>query len=338
VAAVGILVISSLLVLGVGCGRDSGRMALWPDFDLEGHRGARGLQPENTLQGFRAALAIGVTTLEMDVGISRDGVAVVHHDEGLSPAIARGKDGRWLQLPTPLIRQLTSEQLLDYDVGRIKPGSPYAARFPHQQSRDGSRILRLADVIAEAERISGGKIHYNIETKLSPEEPSWTVPPADFVETVVQVIRATGIESRSQIQSFDFRTLRYVSEQHPDIRTACLTTEESEDDNLHRLRPGPSPWTAGLDIDEFDGSTPHLVEAAGCAVWSPFQGDLNAADMARARTLGLKVIPWTVNEREEIEELLDLAVDGIISDYPDRVRNALSGRGMPLPTQYGDGG
>ena len=328
-----VVLIVLLALLAWGC--DRGTPPLAPGFDLQGHRGARGLFPENTLLGFRGALAIGVTTLEMDVGITQDGVAVVHHDEGLSAAIARGPSGGWLKQPTSLLRVLSWQKLQDIDVGRIKPGSIYAARFPRQQGSDGVRIPRLAYVLSEAEAISGGRIRYNIETKLDPDHPSWTASPVEFAEAIVAEIEAAGVGERTLIQSFDWRTLRHVAKHHPSIQTACLTTEQPGEDTVGRMQPGPSRWTAGLDVDDFEGSVPHLAQAAGCAVWSPFQGDLNPADMLLARELAVRVIPWTANEPEEIEAMLALGVDGIISDYPDRVREALNARGLPLPRRFG---
>ena len=319
---------------GWGCDRVTAVPALTPGFDLQGHRGARGLYPENTLMGFRAALEIGVTTLEMDVGITKDGVAVVHHDEALSAAIARAPDGGWLKQPTSLLRVLTWEKLQSVDVGRLKPGSQYGARFPLQQGHDGVRIPRLSIVLSESEAISGGQIRYNIETKLRPDQPSWTLAPIEFAEAVVAEVDAAGVAARTLIQSFDWRTLRHIAKNHPSIQTACLTTEQEGEDTVGRVQPGPSPWTAGLDLDDFDGSVPHLVHAAGCAVWSPFHGDLNPADLQRARELAVRVIPWTVNEPEEIDAVLALGVDGIISDYPDRVRLALTERSLPLPRRF----
>src|SRR5918998_2430248 len=117
-------------------------------FDLQGHRGARGHAPENTLPGFERALAMGVTTLELDVGVTRDGVVVIHHDRRLNPDVAR-KDGQWVAAPAPTISSLTYEEVKTYDVGRIRPGSEYAARFPHQKPIDGTRIPRLDNLLAK---------------------------------------------------------------------------------------------------------------------------------------------------------------------------------------------
>ena len=137
-------------------------------FDLQGHRGARGLAPENTLEGFAAALAIGVTTLELDLAMTKDGVVVVSHDSELNPDHTRGPDGQFLKTTGPAIRSLTLAELKRYDVGRLKPGSRYAANFPQQRQLDGVRIPALAEVFDLARRSGAEHVRFNIETKLTP--------------------------------------------------------------------------------------------------------------------------------------------------------------------------
>ncbi|HYD57244.1 MAG TPA: glycerophosphodiester phosphodiesterase family protein, partial [Burkholderiales bacterium] len=122
--------------------------------DLQGHRGARGLLPENTLAGFQRALELGVTTLELDIAITKDGVLVIHHDPTLNPDITRDASGRFLEARGPAIHSLTWEELQKYDVGRLKPGTPYARNYPDQQPVDGARIPRLADLF---EKVQGNR-------------------------------------------------------------------------------------------------------------------------------------------------------------------------------------
>ena len=303
-------------------------------FDLQGHRGARGLHPESSLEGFREALAIGVTTLEMDVGTTKDGVVVVHHDEQLHPEIARGPDGQWLAPPTPALVDISWEELQSHDVGHLQPGSAYAERFPDQQGRHGVRVPRFSAVLADAEQQSGRRIHYNVETKLSPDAPERSIGPAKLADALLRELREAGVEKRSTVQSFDWRSLRHVQKTAPELPTACLTSEDEDEDTLQRGKPGASPWTAGLDLDDFDGSVPRLVKAAGCDIWSPDFPHLDAEALAESHELGLKVLPWTVNEPADIEAVLALGVDGVISDRPDRVRKAMAARGMPLPRAY----
>ena len=172
-------------------------------FDLEGHRGARGLAPENTLPAFAKALSIGVTTLELDAGITEDGVVVVCHDRRLNPDIARGPDGRWLSGRTRTIRELTFQELQRYDVGRIRPGSDYSKRFQDQRRMDGVRIPRLADVFALVRHARNDAVRFNIETKISPLAPEDTVGPEEFARALIEVVRANGMASRTIVQSFD---------------------------------------------------------------------------------------------------------------------------------------
>ena len=311
-------------------------MAL-PAFDLQGHRGARGLAPENSIPGFERALAVGVTTLEMDSVMTADGTVVVYHDLALHPDRTRGADGRWLseEEPQPVLFELEGAALAGYDIGRLKPESKTAERFPEQQGVDAVRIPPLTDVLTRAEALSNGTIRYNIETKISPEKPALSPTPQRFAEALVAVIRSAGVVDRATVQSFDWRTLQAVQELEPTIPTVYLTAEQRWLDNVQRGRGGDSPWTAGLDVDDYDGSIPRLIQAAGGAVWSPFYRDLRPAELREARRLGLRVVVWTVNEPADMASLIDLGVDGIITDYPDRLRAVMEAKEMPLPPAFG---
>jgi len=266
---------------------------------LQGHRGARGHAPENTLPGFERALALGVDTLELDVGVTRDGVVVIHHDRRLNPDLARGPDGQWVSAPAPTIYTLSYQQLSMYDVGRIRPGSEYARRFPHQKPVDGTRIPRLQELFSKTKQT---KVRFNIETKLVPEAPDETLAPEPFARALIAEVRKAGVAARTTIQSFDFRTLAVVQREAPEITTAYLTSGKKGE------------------------AAPRMVHAAKGAIWSPGFQDLDARALAVARELGIKVIPWTVNEPADIARVLDMKVDGIISDYPDRVREMLRQR------------
>ena len=165
-------------------------------FDLQGHRGARGLAPENTLEGFATALKIGVTTLELDLGVTKDGVVVVSHDRVLNPDHTRGPDGAFLNVPGPAIRALTLAELKQYDVGRLKPGTAYAAAFPQQRAVDGARIPALSEVFALAKRLGANDVRFNIETKLTPTSSAETPAPEAFAAAVAAVVRDSGMAAR----------------------------------------------------------------------------------------------------------------------------------------------
>jgi len=306
-------------------------------FDLQGHRGARGLAPENTLPAFARALEIGVTTLELDAAITRDGVLVAHHDRRLNPALARGPGaGRrgWIGAPGPLIRDLTFAELSRYDVGRIDPASAYARRFPHQAALDGTRIPSLAELFALVRERGDEGVRFNIETKIDPRHPEETVGPEKFTVALVAAIRAAGLASRATIQSFDWRTLRIVQATAAEIQTVYLSSEQPPDQTLRGPPGAASPWTAGLRREDFP-STPAMVSAAGGRLWSPDHRDVDEAAASAAAALGVAFVPWTVNEPQDLARMLALGAAGVITDYPDRTAAALAARGIAFRTPAG---
>jgi glycerophosphoryl diester phosphodiesterase len=262
--------------------------------DVQGHRGARGHLPENTLPAFELAMKLGVTTLELDVGVTRDGVVVIHHDRGLNPAIARGPDGNWVDHATP-IRSFTFAELQQYDVGRLRPGSEYGAHFPRQKPIDGARIPRLADLF----RIADGDVRFNIEPKMDADALDETLPHEPFARALIAEIRKAGMEERASVQAFHWPLLKVV-ERETRMKTVYCT--------------------------EGAGSDPARVQAAGGKIWSPDFQTLTAAKIAAARKWNLWITVWTVNEPADIARMIAAGVDGMASDYPDRVLEALKNR------------
>jgi glycerophosphoryl diester phosphodiesterase len=295
-------------------------------FDLQAHRGGRGLMPENTLPAFEHALALGVDTLELDIGVTADGVVVIAHDPYLNPLIVRDAGGQFLPAGKgPLIRSLSFAQLQAYELGRIQPGTPYATTFATQQGRDGLRFPTLASLFARAKALGANEVRFNIETKLDPGRPEDTVSAEAMTRALLQVVREAGMAQRVTIQSFDWRSLQLVQQLEPRMSTAYLTIQTANTDNV---RDGT--WTAGLRIADH-GSVPRLVKAAGGAVWSPNGGAVTEALVKEAQALGLKVVPWTINAPADLDRFIGWGVDGLITDYPDRLREAMARRGMPLP-------
>jgi glycerophosphoryl diester phosphodiesterase len=294
--------------------------------DLQGHRGARGLAPENTLPAFAVALTLGVDTLELDTGVTKDGVVVISHERRLHPDTTRGPDGQWLPAPGPALVELTYAELQRYDVGRLNPATNYGKPFPAQKPVDGARIPRLADLFALVRKSGNTTVRFNIETKLDPGKPAETLPPEAFARAVIREVRAAGMASRTTIQSFDWRTLKVVQAEAPEIATVYLSTERG----WLKSATADNAWTAGLRLADY-GSIAKMVHAAGGRNWSPFHADMDAARLTEARALGLKVVVWTVNDPKDISAMLDLQVDGIISDRPDLVREEMKKRGMALP-------
>jgi glycerophosphoryl diester phosphodiesterase len=297
-------------------------------FDLQGHRGCRGLLPENTLPAFERALAIGVHTLELDLGVTRDGVVVICHDRALNPDITRDASGQWLAKPL-LVNSLSLADVHAHDVGRINPACEYAKRFPTQQPLDGTRMPTLAELFARVQALGASRVQFNIETKISPEHPFDTVSPPAFVNAVLAVVREHAMQARVIVQSFDWRTLALVQQQEPGVRTAYLSAQQVWTDNI-TPRTGQARWTGPVRAQDH-ADVPSMVRAAGGKIWSPYFGDLTPALIEQSHALGLQVIPWTVNEPEHIHAVVQSGVDGLITDYPDRARSILQSKGIALP-------
>lgn len=302
-----------------------------PRVEIVGEGGARGLFPDNTIPSIQGALATGVDRLQLDLAMSRDGVLVLHHDLRLDPQRTRGPTGQWIAEPKALV-QLLADELALYDIGRIRPGTALAALFPEQQGSDGVRIPRLSSAVAVAERLSGGTIGYALEMKRAPAEPALQFDAATAAKSLADLLTQLGIAGRTTVQSFDWAFLAAFQQLLPNVPTVYLTSEQPGFDTVQRS--GASPWLAGRRPDQAEGSLPRLVQAAGGRIWAPDYRDLRPVDLEEAHKLGLKVVVWTVDDPAVMASLAELGVDGIVTDYPDRLRDVLSKRQATLPPQY----
>lgn len=272
-----------------------------------GHRGARGLFPENTLEGFAAALALGIDRVELDVALTADGVVVVMHDPALNPNLTRDANGVWLEAPTPLLHSLRAADLLAYDVGRLRPGTAYAALYPDQSPCDGARIPTL-DAVLRVNRSA----QFIIELKTSPGEPGRSARGPELAAAVVDVADAAGATPRITVEGFDWRGPRYLRRTRPDVRLAWLTRSET-------VRDAATWWDGPVPAD-FGGSVPRAVAAEGGPVWAPDHNDLTEALVQEAHALGIQVKPWTVNDPADMRRLIAWGVDGLVTDRPDRAQ------------------
>jgi len=301
-------------------------------FDIEAHRGGRALFPENTLVAFANALSIGVTTLELDVGASRDSVLVVSHERHLNPDLARERDGSYVTPPgTPFVK-LSLDEVKQFDVGQIRPGSAYAKQFQAQQAVPGTRIPTLKDLIALVRKSGNAEVRLNIETKIDPSHPDESPEPARFVDLLLGVLRDEQFEARAMVQSFDWRTLQLVQKIAPHVPTVYLTQQTGTGSTLVLDRA--TAWTAGFNPAEHGNSTPRTVKAAGGAIWSPYFRDVTPELIAESHGLGIAVVVWTVNGTSDMARLIDMDVDGIISDRPDLLREVANGKGIALPAGF----
>jgi glycerophosphoryl diester phosphodiesterase len=268
-----------------------------PAFDRQGHRGCRGLMPENTIPAMLRAIELGVTTLEMDVVITADGQVILSHEPFMSWEISTTPDGRTFTAKEEKqynIYRMDYATVRTWDVG-LKPHP----RFKQQEKLAVSKPL-LSELIDSVESYAGRKgitaLFYNIETKSDPAGDDMYHPqPGPFAEKLMSVIREKGIGSRVIIQSFDRRTLQVMHQKYPGIRTALLIegfSKETLDEHLEKL-----------------GFTP--------SIYSPEFSLVNPALVSACHAMGMKLVPWTVNDKSNIDRLRSMGVDGIISDFPN---------------------
>ena len=309
---------------------------LQPRILIHGHRGARGLAPENTLAGFACALKVGVDVLELDLRMSADGKIVIHHDRKLNPDLTRIKAGTWLTPPTKPLDHYTFEALQQFDMGHARPESSILKHFPCQTAWDGQTIPDLAmlrDRVAPA--LDDGLL-LNLEIKSDPLKPEQGPTPTDWATTLVDELNTLGLIDQCWVHSFDWRVLRQIHALTAKLPTGFLTSVQPDFDTITAHANSASPWLDGYDPAQFSHNLPQAIAAAGGHYWGPFFQDLTRSRVAEAQSLGLEVHTWTVNEITHIETMVDYAVNGIISDYPDRVRTVLAKRQYVLPTVFGD--
>lgn len=294
--------------------------------NIYGHRGARGLAPENTLPAYKTALDLGVDVVDMDVGMTQDGVIVVTHDPHLNPDITRDVSGQWLKNNDILIKNLNLAQLQQFDVGRIKPGSPYSKLFSSQIAMDYTPIPTLKEVITAVKKYGGEHVRFQIEIKTNPEYPTWTFTPKEFAEAVAKILCEENIVHRTEIQAFDYRCLLELQNINPEIATAYLTYGYGVKQMLSPDKQLAGLWTGGHLLQDHNKSVPAFIAALGGKIWGPQDIEVNPQLVSEAHYYGLKVVPWSWPEKTGTEidlpltqRLMAMGVDGIITDRPDLV-------------------
>lgn len=273
------------------------RVAPEATFDLQGHRGCRGLYPENTIAGFIEAVKLGVRTLEMDVVVSKDGKLVISHEPWISGEICLSPQGDTIPAGEDSIKynlyKMNYEEIRKFDCG-LKPHP----RFPHQKKMKAEKPL-LEEVINRVEQFvlwnKLKSVKYSIEIKSTADGDNYYQPePQVFVDIVLALLQEKNITRRVIIQSFDVRVLQVLHQKEPSIKTAFLVENEKGIIwNLKELNFIPT-------------------------IYSPDQISVNPELMTYAHLQGIKVIPWTVNDSLDMQRLFKMGIDGLITDYPDR--------------------
>ncbi len=320
------LTVLVLALVAFGCGSAGIERPSGEAFDVQGHRGARGLLPENTLEAFELALELGVTTLELDLGVTRDRVVVVSHDRAVNPKVCRGGGEE-------LLRDLDLAEVQSLDCGSLNP-DPFRFPEPPRQNVPGAKIPTLAEVFDLAAKKDDG-VRFNVEIKIDPLVDD-TVPLEEFVDLVVGLVQERGLTDRVTVQSFAWRALELVKDRDRTIETAALLSRGE----LNAAQgDGTSAWLNGLSFETAGGTCLGLLEAAASYVdvfspiWRlvmPGSPGYCGSTVEEIRVAGFSVVPWTVNSRRRMAELFNLGVDGLITDYPDVLVDWLREEGVPV--------
>lgn len=299
-------------------------------FDLQSHRGGRGEWTEESLAAFANSLELGVTTLELDTHLTEDGRVIVWHDDTIQ---ANKCADTVPAVPGDAEFPYVGDRVAELSLAQIKTlncGFTQLTGYPEQDVIEGNRIVELKDVFQLANSFNAKKVRFNVETKVEDGQAGGEGMVALTKAVVIEIYKA-GMSQRTTVQSFDWASLNLTAKIAPQLPLVALS---SGDAWLQIGQPGASPNLGGIDIDDYDGSLAKAAAALGYDVISPAFGTVTPEMITEAREFGLPVIPWTVNTKADMESMMDLGVDGIITDYPTRLRSLMEERGMKLPKAY----
>ena len=310
-------------------------------FDLEAHRGGRDVRPENTLYSYAYAIELGATSIECDMQLTKDGQIVMSHNPILNSDITRDENGNYIENNKYDIRLMTVDELKKFDVGVMDPncGEYYDLHGKTQFTYD-AKIPTLEELMQLIQSYGDKNIVLNIETKSYPETASAgyknNADHKKFVEVFNNIVKKYDMEDRVVLQSFDWQTLIEMKKLNPNISTSALWQEQPswgrDSESLRRYEKKKSPWLGGLDIKDYQGNPVKAAHAIGADIISPYYTEISKQDVDEAHSLGMKVVPWTVNNEKDMTMLLDMGVDGIISDKPWLLKQVLEKRNIKLHT------
>jgi glycerophosphoryl diester phosphodiesterase len=326
------------------------------------HRGARSFSPENTMPAYKATLHIGTDWVDMDVVLTKDGEVLISHDPLLNPNIVRDVQGNFIAKNKETRKKMSPEDLADFvskyaaknltlhelqqfDVGRLNQDSAYAKFFPDQFAIDGTHMPTLLEAIHYVNRVTKNKVGFQIEMKTDPNHPEYSADPKLFAQALYKILKDEKILDRAEIQAFDFRCLYELQALNPKVKSAYLTSRDSEkggaDDFFQDDSTKAGLWTGGKLVKDFGNSIPKMVKALGGYAWEPEDAELTQETLKEAHQLGLKVVVWTWPEKlgtafdpKMVEKMIDWGLDGIITDDPGRLISMLAIRGKRVPHRY----
>jgi glycerophosphoryl diester phosphodiesterase len=294
---------------------------------IYGHRGARGDLPENTLESFKYLFDNAINAYETDILISKDLIPVITHDFRLDPSFTKDEAGNWIKDENIRIFDLTYDEISKFDVGSLNKLSRYGRRFVNQRSLENQKIPKLSELLELSSKNLLQDLLINLEIKSTPDEKNLTPDPQDLVQIVLNEINYSNLKDKIIISSFDWRILREVKNQSPEISRAYLTFQQEKGMKIKKTIYSKSPWIDHIPLTiVYD--LPKIIKELGGSAWHPYYKDINKKAVKDAHDNNLPVNVWTVNDEDDMLKMIEYGVDGIMTDYPLRLKNLCEKRSI----------
>ena len=286
---------------------------------IYGHRGARGDLPENTLDSFKYLFENNINAYETDILISKDLIPVITHDFRLDPSFTKDEEGDWITDENIKIFDLTYNEISKFDVGSLNKLTRYGRRFLNQRSLENQKIPKLDELLELSSKNLSKDTIINLEIKSTPDEKNLTPGPKEMVQIVLNDIKKSNLHDKIIISSFDWRILREVKNQSPEISRAYLTFQQEKGMKIKKTIYSKSPWIDHIPLTiVYD--LPKIIKELGGSAWHPYYKDINKKAVKDAHDYNLPVNVWTVNDEYNMLKMIEYEVDGIMTDYPLKLK------------------
>ena len=286
---------------------------------IYGHRGARGDLPENTLESFKYLFKNNINAYETDILISKDLIPVITHDFRLDPSFTKDNEGNWITDENIIIFDLSYDELLKFDVGALNKLSRYGRRFVNQKTLENQKIPKLSELLELSSKNKSENLLINLEIKSTPDEENLTPTPEEMVKLVMKEVNKSNLQNKIIISSFDWRTLTEIKNLYPEISRAYLSFQQQTGIKIKNTIYNRSPWMSFLPFFE-KYELPKIIKSQGGKAWHPYHKDITKKLVEISHQEDLPVNDWTVNEEYDMLKMIEYSVDGIMTDYPLRLK------------------
>ena len=286
---------------------------------IYGHRGARGDLPENTLESFKYLFDNNINAYETDILITKDLIPIITHDFRLDPSFTKDEDGNWIKDENIKIFDLTYEEISKFDVGSLNKLTRYGRRFVNQRSLENQKIPKLSELLDLSSKNISENLLINLEIKSTPDEENLKPDLEDLVRLVVKEINKSNLKNKIIISSFDWRTLTEIKNHYPEISRAYLTYQQKTGVKIKNTIYNRSPWISYLPFFE-NHELPKIIKSQGGKAWHPYYKDITKKLVEISHQEDLSVNVWTVNKEYDMLKMVEYGVDGIMTDYPLRLK------------------